>query len=94
MVYILNNMTHDYSKAEKFGELVNVTEGKVPIFRTETMLNILNEALKDFTQDDFLLISGPAIVCMMAYHMLKSRLKSIRVLVFDAKEQDYIIRHM
>lgn len=93
-VYVVNNMTHDYTKAEKFGTLVNVTEGKMPIFKTDTMLAILKERLADFTSDDYLLISGPALMCIMVATIAFSKVNTVKVLVFDAKEQGYIVRHL
>lgn len=107
-VFIINNMTHDYTSAEKYGELVNVTEGKMPIFKTDTMRKILQDKLVDFTSEDYLLISGPTLMCIMAYQVALDILESRRVLlgegdcewlhlktlVFDAKEQGYIVRHL
>lgn len=101
-VYIINNSDHDFTKAEKFGELVTVTEGKVPIFKTDVMNNMLTDVLKDFTEEDYLLLAGPALTCIMAYQIIVdtlfdrflSKKYSIKVLVFDAKEQNYIVRHL
>lgn len=99
-VYIVNNMVHDYSSAAKFGELVNATEGKVPIFKTDISSEWLERTLKDFTEEDYLLLSGPTILCIMAHIIVVRALKDkrqptvIKFLVFDAKEQSYIVRHL
>jgi hypothetical protein len=93
-VFVISNMTHNYSSAEKFGKLVNVTEGKVPIFKTDTMISLLKHGLMTFSDDDYLLISGPALLCIMATTILFNKLGKIKLLVFDAKEQDYIVRHL
>lgn len=93
-VYVINDMNHSYSKAERFGEVVPVTEGKMPIFKTDTMLTILKESLKNYKSDDYLLISGPAIMCIMATSIVFKRFENIKLLVFDAKEQDYVVRHL
>jgi NAD(P)H-flavin reductase len=98
-VFVINNATHDYNKAEKFGELINVTEGKMPIFKTDVMKEIFVDSLKSFTDNDYLLISGPAIMCIMAYQVVYEMMRSlnkatIKLLVFDAKEQEYIVRHL
>ena len=93
-VYIINNMNHDYSKAAKYGTLVNVTEGKVPLFKTSIMKNIMKENLASFTEEDYLLVSGPAFICIMASNELFSRFNTIKFLIFDAKQQDYVVRHL
>ena len=94
-VYILNDLNHNFSKAERFGELVYVTQGKVPIFKTDALRNLLLKNLKDFNIDeDYLLISGPALLCVMAALLLKVDGKPIKTLVFDAKAQEYVVRHI
>ena len=93
-VYIVNNANHDYSKAEQYGELVYVTRGKLPIFKTSTVRVMLEKGLAEFTKDDYLLISGPAIVSVMAATVLYNKFDTVKFLVFDAKQQDYVVRHL
>ena len=96
-VFVINDMNHNFDKAIRHGELIFVTEGKVPIFKTDIASNMLKEKLVDFKPDDYLLVSGPPILCMMAVLVIKSiwdKPLPIKTLVFDAKEQDYIVRHL
>ena len=93
-VYIVNNANHDYSKAEQYGELVYVTRGKLPIFKTSTVRTMLEKGLVKFTKNDYLLISGPAIVSVMAATVLYNKFDTVKFLVFDAKQQDYVVRHL
>jgi len=93
-VYVVNNANYDYSKAEQYGELVYVTKGKLPIFRTSTVRAMLEKGLVKFTKDDYLLISGPAIVSVMAATILYNNFDTVKFLVFDAKQQDYVVRHL
>jgi len=93
-VYILNNTHHDYSKANRYGKLVDVTKGKVPIFKTSTVRAMLEKGLVDFTKDDYLLLAGPAILSVMASAILFNKFETVKFLVFDAKQQDYVVRHI
>lgn len=95
-VYIINDMNHNFDKAEKHGDLAFVTKGKVPIFKTAVVKEMLKKGLTDFDPaNDFLLVSGPAILCMLATLLLADNgVTSIKTLVFDAKEQDYVVRHL
>ncbi len=93
-VYIVNSANHDYSKAEQYGELVYVTKGKIPIFKTSTVRAMLEKGLVKFTKDDYLLISGPAIVNIMAATILYNKFDTVKFLIFDAKQQDYVVRHL
>ena len=93
-VYVVNNTNHDYSKAKQYGELVYITKGKLPIFKTNTVRAMLEKGLVKFTKDDYLLISGPAIVNIMAATLLFNKFDTVKFLVFDAKQQDYVVRHL
>ncbi len=93
-VYVVNNTNHDYSKAEQYGELVYVTKGKLPIFKTNTVRAMLEKGLVKFTKDDYLLISGPVIVNIMAATILYNKFDTVKFLIFDAKQQDYVVRHL
>ena len=92
-VFIINNTSHDYSSATKYGTVVSITEGKMPIFKTDLMKEILTKALENFTSNDYLLISGPAWLCVMTSAILYKRLDEVKFLIFDAKEQSYVVRH-
>ena len=93
-VYIVNDANYDYSKAEQYGELVCVTRGKLPIFKTSTVRVMLEKGLASFTKDDYLLISGPAIVNVMAAIVLFNKFDTVKILAFDAKQQNYVVRHL
>lgn len=94
-VFIVNDMNHNFEKAKKHGELVYVTTGKVPIFKTDVTKNMVTEGLKGFNnEEDFLLLSGPPLLCIMATGVVMQNNNMYKVLVFDAKEQDYVVRHI
>lgn len=94
-VYVINDMHHNFDEAEKFGEIVYVTQGKVPIFKTDAAKHMLREGLKGFDiEEDYLLLSGPAILGIMAAFIVAKDNIPIKLLVFDAKIQSYIVRHL
>jgi hypothetical protein len=98
-VFIINDLNHNFDKAARFGELHFVTKGKVPIFKTDTAKAMLDEGLSGFNiVEDYLLVSGPAILCMMSTLIVATKMspsvQAIKTLVFDAKEQDYVVRHI
>lgn len=95
-VYIINDLNHNFDKAARFGELTYVTTGKVPIFKTDIAKRMLREGLQGFNvEEDYLLIAGPPILCIMAsLIVLDGSHPHFKTLVFDAKEQDYVVRHL
>lgn len=96
-VYVVNNDLHDFSVAASYGKCVDVTHGKQPIFKTDVIKEKLKEGLKYFEKKDFLLISGPVILNMMALDCLRQMgfgPSTVKCLVFDAKQQNYVVRHI
>lgn len=95
IVYVVNDMNHDFEKATRYGEITFVTEGKVPIFKTEVVKKMMKETLTNFDPEtDYLLLSGPTILCAIAVLMLSTHNAPIKTIIFDAKEQDYTVRHL
>lgn len=94
-VFIINDSGFNYSKAERFGELVTLTKGHVPIHNGITKVEPISEGLKDFNiAKDYLLIAGPPILNAMAAALISHKGPFIKVLMFDAKKQDYSVRHL
>lgn len=93
-VWVVNNRHHDFRDAEKYGEIVYLTEGVVPVFKTATLMAELEEKLANFDmKNDKLLISGPSVVNMMAAILLVTgRFADLTVLIYDAKEHKYVAR--
>jgi len=66
-VFVTNyNGSYDYSSAEKHGELVNMTQGFIPLHRATSILSTFENYAKQATSDDFLLLSGSNLVCALA----------------------------
>ena len=92
-VYVMNKSGHDFSDAEKHGELVYLTEGKHNIFSTGAMIQDLKNKLRDFKpSEDFLLMSGSPFVAASAMSIILTKIRSVNVLLFDAKNRVYVPR--
>ncbi len=53
-VFVVNKSAHDFSRAEDYGELRFVTEGKLNRFGTNDMHRQASEVLKGSKSDDFI----------------------------------------
>ncbi len=89
-VYVVNSAGHDFSKAERYGELVPVVKGHVNVFRPDRSLFTITEGLANFTEDDYLLLSGNTFGNVIAALFLRGQLPKIKLLVYDAKNNDYL----
>ena len=86
-VYIVNNSGHDFSDAERFGELVIMSEGIIDKFNVTSMLRIFQMYLKTSTKEDFILQSGPSIMNAVACAAFAARHQCINLLIWRY-EQD------
>ena len=81
---------YDLSPAKKFGELkVLLPHGSLPI-DTEPMISTLQDSLKDFSDDDYLLAIGNPTAMVMAGIIASQNNEKLKMLYWDSKVKDYI----
>jgi hypothetical protein len=92
-VYIINDSGHDYSDAERFGELIVMTSGLIDKFDITAMYRAFDIFLKDSKPDDFLLHSGPSIMAAVACAQFAAMHGRLNLLVWryeDGKKDRYL----
>jgi len=65
-VYVPNNGGHNYEPATEFGKLVFMSQLLIEKFQVSKMVRQFWEFLKESKEDDYLLVSGPSVACMVA----------------------------
>lgn len=85
-VYITNKGGHDYSAAEKFGELVFCTKGSLPRFNTAQMFRELSQAMKDSSPDDYILITSLASLNSVACALFAHKHGRLNLLLWQPDE--------
>lgn len=93
-VYVINRGGHNYQPAEKFGELVFMTEGRYEKFATGEMFRDFEEHLKSSSPDDYILLGGPTTMCSMASAMFAALHGCINWLIYDAVKGGYCVRNI
>ena len=90
-VYIAQDSpTHSYWPAEKFGTLRHCLPPRADSNNGLSRVPaLLRRALKDFQQDDYLLISGAPLSCAIALAILHEKYDRINVLRWSAQNQAY-----
>jgi hypothetical protein len=92
-VYIPNKSYHDFKGATQFGELVFLTEGRIPNrYQLNDIAMIIGESLKGAHREDFLLMSGPTTLNCIASAMLAHRFGKVNFLIYDQKQDKYTSR--
>lgn len=89
-VYIPNKSGHDYSDAERFGELVFLTEGLLNAFDANILYQTLIEGMTDAEENDFLLIASLNIMNALTSGIMVQRFGKANYLIY--KQKRYIER--
>jgi len=91
-VYVINRAAHDFSDAERFGELVFCTEGEVDKFDVSQMFRELSTQLKNSEADDFILLTSLTSLCSVACSIFAAKHQQLNLLLF--KGDGYISRSL
>lgn len=89
-VFVINAGGHDYSDAERFGELVFCTEGSVNKWDTAQMYREMSDALLDAHEDDYLLLTSLATLCSVAAAIMACQFGKVNFLLY--RDGEYIER--
>lgn len=87
-VYVVQENNHvDYSDAERFGELVFITNSELkPISGSiinERIVSDLGFHLKNYSANDFLVLTGNPATIGLAFHYAARASESVNVLMWD-----------
>lgn len=91
-VYVINDSGHDYAEAEKFGELVYLTEGKVASYATTQHYRVFVEKMKDATPNDYILVTSLASMNAIAGWIMGTLGFPLNLLLF--KDNTYVVRRL
>jgi len=92
-VYVVNYAEHNMEAAKKYGELIYVSEGRyTKIFHPSDIVVDFKSRLKDIQIEDHLLLSGSPILNCIAFMIAVCKNEEVRVLLFDARERNYVSR--
>lgn len=89
-VFVTNRGGHDYTAAERFGELVYISDGLLRKDQTSQMFRLCQEAMGDSSADDHLLITSLASLCSIAAGYLVAKHGRLNLLVWN--DGQYVAR--
>lgn len=83
---------HDFTPAERLGELVYVTTGLVSRFDTGTMIRYINRALANSGPDDYIIITSLPVLCALLCSQFAALHGRLNLLLYN--DGDYIERNI
>ena len=82
LVYVINKGPHDYSAAERFGELIYCTDGNLDKWDIAQHYRILDDILVDSAPDDYLLLTSLASLCSIACAIFAHKHGRLNLLIY------------
>ena len=93
-VYVINRSVHDFSKAEKFGQLVYLSNGAINKYATSKMARKFEEMLQDSAEEDYILITSLTVMNIIACSIFVCIHKKLNLLIHDTNNNTYIERRL
>lgn len=87
-VFVTNFAGHDYSKAEKYGEIVWITRGYVSFHSLDRVKYRICESVSTSSSEDWLLLSGIPMICVVSALYWYFLHKKVKLLIHDKKRDD------
>lgn len=81
-VFIPNRGGHDYSDAERFGDIKYVTSGVVGKFSIGTMARSFADKLSDSKDDDLILLSSLTTLCAIGCSIFARKHGKLNLLLY------------
>lgn len=91
-VYVLNNGGHDYTDAERFGDIVFCTEGAINKWDIAQMYRELSDVLMSAHADDYILMTSLTSLCCVATAIMVEQFGEVHLLLY--KDGQYIERDL
>ena len=90
-VYVINRSSHDFSDAERFGDLIFLSDGRIDKFATNNIYRMFQPILAASASEDYLLVTGLTIMVCIAAGMLASKHGRLNLLIHRA-DNTYVSR--
>lgn len=89
-VYVSNFSGYQYGDAERFGAIVFMTHGYVPLNDIGAIRKKLSNFIDQSSSSDFLVLSGHNLLCALCAILWKEKHGFVNILHFDKKADKYL----
>lgn len=93
-VWVVNWAGHVLKDAERFGDILVMTEGRVDIFNLDRLTHEMVQKLEDFDPKDFLIPSGHIVLCLVVFGIILQKTETVKLLIWNPKAQQYKPRNV
>ena len=82
-IWVPNKNQNDYSAAERFGNLVYLTDGPISRFAVNQLYKTVEDKMMKSGEEDFILISSLAIICSLASVIQAAKFRRVNYLLYS-----------
>lgn len=94
-VYVMTKDSHDISDAERFGQIVYLTDEILPKFQTNQLFRLFRPIIEHSEPQDYILVSGLSVATSIACSMFAvTHSGRLNLLLFDSKAFIYRERRL
>lgn len=86
-VFIVNKSCHDYTPAEEYGQVTFMSNGNFERFNVTKMFREFQPFLDNSTPEDYLLLTGMAVMNSVACAMFSARHKRLNLLLWKERRK-------
>jgi len=90
-VYIVNESSHDFTKAKKFGQLIFCTIGRMNRFSTNDMVRKFQDAMRNSNKEDYVLLCSLNVMNAIACSVFAHKHGTLNLLLY--KDGEYVERN-
>lgn len=92
-VYIVNKSAHDFKDAQRFGNIVFMTEGRMNRYATNDMHRQFNEALEGSKEDDYIIPCSLNVMNAIVCSIFAVKHRKLNLLLFNDRKKIYVERN-
>jgi len=87
-VFVPNKGGHPFDKAERYGELVYITEGWLPDrYGVNSMWRLAQNALQDSSSEDYIILTGLTTICVVCCCMFVAMHGRLNLLLHHERDE-------
>ena len=91
-VFIVNRSAHDFSPAEKFGQIIFLSEGPMNRYSTNNMHRKFKEIMQESNPEDYIVPCSLNVMNIIAGAVFAEKHGTLNLLLF--KEGEYLERNL
>ena len=91
-VYIVNRSAHDFSPAEKFGQIIFLSEGPMNRYACSNIYRMFSDVMKDSCEEDYIVPCSLNVMNAIAYAIFARKHGKLNLLLF--KQGIYLERNL